>query len=573
MSRLIKHLMAVGLIALLAFSLAAPDTPTSAERPALSPTVLAQADVQSLAALMPADTAIFIALRTDDNYIALLDSLLQKALQVLPQAPSLSLTQLLDQAVQPLGGNFQSTIRSWLGDNAALAIGSPEKLLDSSSINDLEAEILLAVQITSRAEAQRLLESLLPAGAYTKNSAADFTDYSLETASGALLRLRDDLLLFGTEASVNSVLNRAAKLNADPQFQKTIAALPENGYNIIAYFSGAIVSSSPTLSPAASALGATILDGRALTLDFVVPDLTAQTFGALSSQFQFKPADAAFARFMPANTILSLQMSDLKSYYDLVLAAARASNRLQGQEQQFERSLEQIENLLRSTLRLDLNDDILSWMTGDFAIFIAYRPQERSLLELFVQPGLRLPFVGYDVGLLIETTDAAKAAKMVAELGNFLAATLRNTPEVNVTLSEKRVTIALNVPIVLSTPVEIIIGTNDSVFYVATGAAAAHIESGQEGLSATAGYREAQQYFLPESPQLWYMSTDAVNLLGEVLAFQQATRSGLFLFSRSTFNSVRSLARSLAPLLSSSSISFASKDGFQVLRAVLSLPE
>lgn len=579
MSRLTRLLSAITLIALFATSFSAPVALSAHSTPAHT-AHLAQADIESLAALMPADSAVFFALRTDDDYIELLDSILQKALDRLPQTPRFSLNQLLDRIVAPLGGNFQTTIRSWLGDNAAFAFGSLDKLLDTNPRNDLETEVLFAVQITDRARFEALFERLaLPSG-YAKNSTPDFTDYT-DVVLPVLLRVTENWLLLGTRAGVQSVQNRAAKLNTNSEFQKIIGALPADGYNILAYFnlSSVFTQSAIELLPPTQrnliaqgfvrfAIGATILDGRSLVLDFVAPDSSSVLGIDLN-----KPTDPAFARFMPANTVFSFQIRDLKSFYEAILAALRASLEAQGGTalRDLERGLEQLESTLRILLRLDLNEDILSWMTGNVALFIAYTPQEPSLLEALRDLENQVAFVGLDFGLIVEATDPSKAANLVAELGNALKAALRNQPDVTVTQEERRVTVALK-PRDLTTPIEIVISANDAVFYIATGAAAAHIESGEEGLSAAAGYREAAQYLLPESAQIWYMGSDAINLIGELVALQE---SSTFSFGgrEETFKRVRRAWADLASLISSSSISTAIKDGFQVTRAVLSVVE
>jgi hypothetical protein len=580
MSRLSKLLTALCLVALIAVSLASPAA-LSAHNAPTNTTRLAQADIESLAALMPFDSNLFFVLRTDDDYIALLNELLQKVYDTLPQLglPRTSLQELLDQVTQPLGGDFQTTVRAWLGDNAAFALSSLEKLSDANPNNDFEVQALLAVQITDRAKVETLFESIAMPSGYTKTSTPAFTDYE-DAFQPILLRVSDDLMLLGTKAGVRSVQSRAAKLDANPEFQKALSVMPESGYNILAYADlGALVKQAAMLLPPEQwelieqgltrfALGATILDGRSLVLDIAVPDTSALA-GIDFSQ----PTNPDFARFMPANTILSVQLRDLKNYYESILAALRASLAAQSGAdlRLFERTLQQVEDVLRLTLRLDLEADILSWMTGDVALFVAYTPQERSLLELSLDPNLRLPFVGYDFGLLIEAADPAKAADFITNLGDFLRAALRNNRDVSVTLGEGRITLALNAPN-LTTPIEIVIGANDSVLYVATGAAAAHIESGQEGLSAAAGYREATQYLLPESAQIWYMGSDAINLLGEIIAASDLGRlpssARLEVFRRARLE-----GQSLAKLLSSSSISLTIKDGFQVMRAVLSLPE
>jgi hypothetical protein len=576
----LRRLLAILPIALLVASLATPSAQLTAQRTAENTARLAQADLERMAALMPSDSALFFALRTDDNYIELLDSLIQKVYDTLPRftLPNFSLKDLLDLlAQQALGGDFQTKIRTWLGDNIAFAVGSPSKLFDMDSRNDTEAEILLAIQIVNRAEFEATFESLADPRGYNKTRSAEFTDYE-DAQQPILMRVSETLVLLGTKAGVNSTLNRAAKLNANAQFKQTVGALPDSTYNIFAYVNLSELQQPLTMLlprdqrdllrtlTAPFAIGATILDGRSLVLDFAVQNTEIVSDFGLD-----KPVNPDFARWMPADTVLSIHLRDLSAYYQAFLSALRLTISGQAALRAFELALQQFEDALRTSLGLDLNEDILSWLTGDFAFFVAHTPQERSLLELGIDPSLRLPFVGYDFGLVTEAIDPEKAAKLIAALGDALEVSLRNAPNATVTADEKRITITINVPN-LTTPVEVAIGFNDSVFYIATGAAAAHIESGAEGFLTAAGYREARQYLLPESSQVLYMGSDAVNLFAEFLALQESERFGLF-SAPEFFRNTRFQAQFFAKLLSSSSISLAVRDDFQVMRAVLTLPE
>jgi hypothetical protein len=575
----LRRLLAILPIALLIASLATPSAQLTAQRTTENTARLAQADVERMASLMPSDSALFFALRTDDNYIELLDSLIQKVYDTLPRftLPNFSLKDLLDLlAQQALGGDFQTKIRTWLGDNIAFAVGSPSKLFDMNPRNDTETEIVLAIQIVNRAEFEAAFESLADPRGYNKTRSAEFTDYE-DSRQPILMRVSETLVLLGTKAGVNSTLNRAAKLNANAQFKQTVGALPESAYNIFAYLNLSELEQFAALLPrdqrdllrslaAPFAIGATILDGRSLVLDFAIRNTEIVSDFGLD-----KPVNPDFARWMPANTVLSIHLRDLSAYYQAFLSALRLTISGQAALRAFELALQQFEDALRTSLGLDLNEDILSWLTGDFAFFVAHTPQERSLLELGIDPSLRLPFVGYDFGLVTEAIDPEKAAKLIAALGDALEVSLRNAPNATVTADEKRITITINVPN-LTTPVEVAIGFNDSVFYIATGAAAAHIESGAEGFLTAAGYREARQYLLPESSQVLYMGSDAVNLFAEFLALQESERFGLFSVPE-FFRNTRFQAQFFAKLLSSSSISLAVRDGFQVTRAVLTLPE
>ncbi len=603
MIRLTKLLWASLLIAALAVGLAAPSANIAADHAPNTAALLSQADVDTLAALMPNNATVFVAFRTDDGYIQALDGVLQKILAKLPQgmAPSISLMQLLDQAAQPLGGDFQTAIRSWLGDNGAFAIGSLDKLLDTDRTNDNDTELVFVLQITNRSEVETLFERLVSASVYNKVSSDAATNYEFTDGSPLLVSISDELLLLGTATGVSSTLTRDAKLNSNTDFTATIGALPAEGYNILAYLNFAnlrqmmemmLPPSQRSLLEASfipMALGATILDGRSLVLDFAAPNTVEALYGDIDLT---SPINPAFAAYMPTDTILSIQTKNLKGLYELVLSAVRLSMESQGLgAEDLERGLRQIEGAVQALTALDLNEDILSWMTGDFALFVAYTPQTNSLLELAIDPNASVPFVGYDFGLIIEATDAAKAAKVVSSLSTVLERALQNTPDVTFTKTDNALTISLSAPN-LSTPIELVLGANDSVFYLATKAAADHITSGTAGLTATPGYEEAMKYALPNAGQVWYMGTDTINFAAEFIALQNIMTARTF--SRiigdlsgtpqapatpdpreelSQFRQARFFGQLFAPLLSSSSISIALNGNYQVSRAVLTLPE
>lgn len=603
MIRLTKLLWASLLIAALAVGLAAPSANIAADHAPNTAALLSQVDVDTLAALMPNNATVFVAFRTDDGYIQALDGVLQKILAKLPQgmSPSISLMQLLDQATQSLGGDFQTAIRSWLGDNGAFAIGSLDKLLDTDRSNDAETEFLVVLQITDRTAAETLFERFVPPSGYTKNSTADFTEYADASGFPVAVRITNDLFMLGNISTINGTLTRDAKLNSNTDFTATIGALPAEGYNILAYLNFAnlremmemvMPPSQRSLLEASlipMAFGATILDGRSLVLDFAAPNTVEALYGDIDLT---SPINPAFAAYMPADTILSIQTKNLKGLYEAALAALRLSLESQGASpEQLEQGLRQIEGAVQALTGLDLNEDILSWMTGDFALFVAYTPQTNSLLELAIDPNASASFVGYDFGVIIEATDAAKAAKVVSSLSTVLERALQNMQDVTFTKTDTALTISLS-STALSTPIELVLGANDSVFYFATKAAADHILSGTAGLTTTPGYEEAMKYALPNASQVWYMGTDTINFAAEFIALQNVLTARTF--SRilgdlsgtpqapatpdprqelSQFRQTRFFGQLFAPLLSSSSISVALEGDYQVSRAVLTLPE
>jgi len=114
----------------------------------------APTDLNRLASWFPESTPVFVSLRTDDDYIAVWDSLLERLQGVVPNAEDVQLLgESLDNGIAEAfgGGDFQSTIRPWLGEVASLGIISLETAFDDNRRNDDEVPVLAAVEITDRA--------------------------------------------------------------------------------------------------------------------------------------------------------------------------------------------------------------------------------------------------------------------------------------------------------------------------------------------------------------------------------------------------------------------------------------
>jgi hypothetical protein len=159
-----------------------------------------------------------------------------------------------------------------------------------------------------------------------------------------------------------------------------------------------------------------------------------------------------------------------------------------------------------------LQDDILSWTTGDYALFT--RLNVVDLAAGVVENPNVLPDLNgrFDFGLVIEATDAEKAQALAEKLGALITGALSqgNTPGVTVGSDEINgvavTVISLEAPIAPGNTfnLDITLGASDDVFFIATRPAATSIITGDGTLASNPGYLDAQPYLLANPTSVWY---------------------------------------------------------------------
>jgi hypothetical protein len=500
------------------------------------------AEVTALSKYFPEGTVVFAALRTDDDYLRALDGLVSKVIGKLPQGivpPGISLKPGLDlvsqQATQK---SFAEGIRPWLGDTAAFGLTSLE------GMNTPNTPILIAVDLADRSAAEAFLDKLAPLAQWVRKASGDntlYTDKNERPGGGALL-VTDDALLVGANATiVEGALKVSSPLTNGAKFKDTLALLPINDYNIVAYadlgtlFAEAMKMSMSNNNMSAEAqamqeaflgvLGTqayafTLLDERSLVVDVVSKprDLSKLTAMGLKMP-NIQPVNLKFAANLPADASLVMHGSSIKTYYDFFLQTMRASQPAAMQEE-MEKGLEQAKAQIKAATGLDLDKDILDWMTGDFAAFVSLdMPAIMDAIEQGMQASasggssgtsLKMDKLPFGFGFVAQATDPAKAKALADALGKVLPTLPNNNPEVKIsqeTISGVQVTV-ISQMMPMGTdqklPLDIVIGANDKVFLIATRAAAEAIFGGKPGLDSTAAFQEAGKYLLQKPNSVLY---------------------------------------------------------------------
>ena len=570
------------------------------------------AELNDLARYFPADTPIFAAVRTDDAFFSELDGIIAKVAAALPPDAVSSimtieeaLNEALADAEPPM--NFQEDIRPWLGDTAAFGVleipaqdGSSIEMFGRRTPLDEDAPVLVAVSITDRAAVTEFFVN-----GFTENDVeferTDETEYTLFTvpdnSDDPAVVIRDDVLLV-TNLPDSATTLPDGNLGGSADFNDTFALLPGDDYNISVYVDfGAFIEESIANDPDAQefmglfgnmfnaigpqAWGATLLDGVSLTLDAAQRITDSAALEELGLPFMnATPIDPAFAAHIPAGATFSVHSTDLNrsfnGMFDFIdkMIADMSEMDLGDQSDLDEatKGIAQLETTFTTFTGLNLREDVLPWMTGDYALFIMPNPD----LDVSSQFGIFQTFP-VDFGLAIEVTDPAAADKTVEGLteGIERLAALAVEPEtadVKIEVSSDTM-VGADVSVITITsddspwPVELLMGANDEVFALGTRNAVQAILGRDGGLPSNAAYTRAQDYVLENTYAFGYFGPQSLLPLADLItAFAEDDDDEA--------EQNAEAARNLIGLIQSGSISQSiDADGNAISRLVLTLSE
>jgi hypothetical protein len=494
------------------------------------------AELTDLAQYFPLDVPVFAAFRTDDGFVETLDGLAARISSAIPGVGPGRLSTMLDLAAQQIDeeGDFQSVFRSWLGDSVAFGLLSLEPAAGGRN-----PEFVVVMSITDRAEAESFVDAFMREtdADFSVTTEDPFTLYEVEDRNVAVAVTDDALFLTETVGTLRSLNTREARLNTSATFTETVGALPMGDYDAVLYLD------SPTLARAMFEMGAQrnraasammeqmegflsaaapqavgfSISGAELVIDSA--QLPGDT-GALEEMgfvlpTSMTPVGFDFAAHVPADAPLVVLGTNLSETYNLMIQNLRAAMQLQveaGNEEaeDFEQGLRFVEIGVRGLTGLDLQEDILGWMTGDYALFLNVNPE--GIASMTTMP--------IDFGLVFEATDPAAAQAVV---DGIREAIVQSEPE-NVTLTQETVA-GVDVAVITAKPedepypVEILVGSNDEVFVIGTrNAFAAAIEPVSGGLAADAGFTSAQSHFLDDSAVVFYFTPQPLASLADILA-------------------------------------------------------
>lgn len=486
----------------------------------------------SMARFFDARTSIFLSVRIDDGYLDALSGIINRIAEKLPPgiAPSgllpLDLRALLDSQLA-LDNISLADIRGAVGDYVAVGFDDIEAFIASSEQGGNPEGFFIALAVRDRAALMNLIASNI-AGIPMEES---FGFTILRPNSDAVIAIGDEVLYIAPSSVTLPLGTRMATLLSTSGFQASAAAMPAASYNIYAYVAYAdlfraldaasggmgtagLAPELMELLPQTLAFGATILDNSVLTIDVAIDQMIEGVFTT--------PVTPAFGAFVPNNVDLLVWGADLNGYVNYLLDILPGSLAASGMSQ--EQARMEIANALRDFTRatgIDLREDVLSWMTGDFAIYstLDLEPLTRLIVAgAFGTRAPNLPEAPFEFGVAIATNNPAKTAETVTKLTTLVRAAVANALQVRVndvnesgfTGIELLITLPLDGPS-RTTSIDILLGSTDQIFFFGTTKTAQGLLAGQNVLSDPV-FGRALTYAPPNLVQFVY--TDGEGFAG-----------------------------------------------------------
>ncbi|MEZ4669353.1 MAG: DUF3352 domain-containing protein [Anaerolineae bacterium] len=552
------------------------------------------AELNALAKYFPADTQMFISLRIDDPYIATWDNLIQKVAASLPDADMPDhITDALDKGIDELlgKGNFQSEVRTWLGDVASIGVNSFEAMMPRSGSSSSEPpHMLFATPVKNEQAANDFWSAAFTktsGSKYTSSTEGDFTVYASDDKEQAIVAIGKDVLFVALYKEDLPLTMPSSSLGDSADFKSTVALLPESDYNIALYadlggYLSTVMEMSASMMGTANpmtgmmesmkdlytnfppmVMGFTVLDERSFTVDFALPygdilDVVEKAGFPVAVQ---QPIDPAFASRIPGGIPFVIHSTDLGKSLNSFLKTLQ----LQGQMmagagtgtnvQDIEKGLAQAKFFIQGLTGLDLEKDIIPALEGDYALYVGLHPalsdvqNERDLMK-------QLPV---DFAFMTEVTDPKVSAGLMQGIKMALASSkdvkvtdekVAGTDSIVITAADR------NAPF----PLEFIVSASDDLFVIGTRRSVTTALRGDGGLPADPSFKEAAQYLVPSPSAVMYFASEGLRPLGKIMAMTGSRRDAR------QFEAV-------LQLISSASISASIRDNVSYGRFVWTLPQ
>ena len=490
--------------------------------------------VTGLARYFPETTPFFLSFRVDDAYIQTWSDLIEHLNQQLDLGFDSTLVEELDRGLLSSSGEtFDETIRSWMGNTAAFGVTNLVDLADDKPQNDALTPWLFVLDVTDRDEAAAVWRQMLQYNDYEIEETETyilFDPVPRTYGTDPLVMITDDTLFI---ASVSGALPVAGVPTLDqlPEFTENLTQLPESTYNAVMYLeygelyvalmsasmsglSGATMQSMDQLVNMVSELAAvqvygfTILDDRSLVMDMVqpLPDpaVLAATGYPIPDYAAYSTVDPAFVQYVPAGTPLVFQMANLRQYVEDAEASFTTAIQAQMEmleasgvdPEEFDRQMRQMAmagEFVEGLTGLDLREDILSWMDGDFVMALGMSDGVSADLAATG----RTSAFPIEFALIVDAeSNPEAAAATVAGLGDVLENFLSDAD--GITVAQETIgggeAWAITVTGDDFDPFDIVIGSDEHVFVIGTREMARHALAPDGGMDGDPAYQAARAY-------------------------------------------------------------------------------
>lgn len=458
---------------------------------------------QKLAQYMPDTAEFYAATRINDDFINEIDRIILNVSSKLPAEfgiPTMTVKDALNSSIAQSGQSWEA-ISAMLGNYAAFGASNVD------TFNTGEGAGWFVIEITDKAAVEALLtEAIEEEVEITEQGGFTIYKPTADSSNDAFVAISSDLLIFSNDSSFQ--LPVASPLSNSTAFQDSLSKLPAENYSVLMYASASLIQKSSQNSGAqgmaamgfdpsgvkSTALGFTILDGFNLIIDVSTETMYPQTVMPVSSDFVGMLPSSTDAFFMTTNfTNLFNSLMDL--------AAMTSTGDQPDPRQQMMQGM--------GMMGLDLEEDLLSWTTGHYGVFIG--ADLTSLMQSAMSNDMAN--INGDAGIVIEATDAAKAKSFVTKLDTLLQQFTQNQEDVTVTSANRNgidvTSIIATVPNQGSDPlmVELILGATDNFVFFGTASAFDKLSSG-DTLSSDADFANANQYFLENPSGVFYANAE-----------------------------------------------------------------
>ncbi|MCC6893090.1 MAG: DUF3352 domain-containing protein [Anaerolineae bacterium] len=517
------------------------------------------AELNTLASYFPADTAFLVSLRTDDAYIQEIDDLFAKIAAQIPgmEKPE-SIADQLDKAIgEGLGdGDFDSEVRSWLGDVASIGIMSFEGLMGRADSAEEEPppHFLLAAQLKDKAAAEAFWETALAkvsTTTYEKTTEGDFVIFKSDNTERGpgIVAIGNDVLFIAVYEEDLPLEGQESPLSENAIFTDSLALLPEPDYNITLYFNLADVfkqamatlSDQSGMADAQAAMmenylplfenfppeviGFTVLDERSLTIDVALPygQIMSDLSAAGMNTAMPVAVDPAFAANILTGSPLVIHSTNLgASILNGINNLKTQADMMQSSEFQsadIEKGIGQVGALIKILTGKDLETEILPAMEGDYALYLTLSP---ALSDLSSQADVmkQLPV---DFGFLTEMTDPT-IGPAIAE---GITKSLNESEELELsteTIGGIEALVITPIQTGAPFPVELILASSDNLLFFGTRRAAEAALEGSGGFDSDAAFAEAGQYFVSSPSIVAYFGSEGLKPLVDVMELMGSSR-------------------------------------------------
>lgn len=516
--------------------------------------------VFDIARYYPQDTVAFVSFNVDDATLDAFDTLGKDIARrigsdaFLPEE-EVSLRAALDEAANEIqsGATYESLVGAWLGDRVGVGIIADDALFaefvqteDSSDFPYIWTAEITDSALAEEFVAYAILESNTISEVLTEG---DFTIYSFLDIDYQIA-ITPDVMFGGTSTLVSRLVSGdSAPLSDFADFNEIVGMVPEPDYSIGYYMNtslllemmSTIAQNDDMTDEETKAMlnqlegingmlagGFTMVDGRSLVMD-IVQTVDMEAYAALGlSYYSLGTIDPTFAQRLPLDTPLLLQLTNLKGYYELSRQNLEATAAM-SPEVNSEFSAEAINEVLgefENETGINVEQDIISWLSGDIAVFIDMRKDLANATNVFAL----LTSLPVEFGIVADASaDPATAAVLIDKIETYankaltdLLASELNTTEVSIAREEIAQANALVITITdtqeLPFPIELVIASNDEVFTFGTRESVRSVLLNDGGLASNPIYTDALDVAVADPYALAYINFPSLQRLVGIIA-------------------------------------------------------